>query len=157
MTQAKEFLTSFSFYLQIDGVVEKLPIKSFSTAQVETEVPAQSMGTNNNGKTVLQATPTVVNSNPIDLTVTTMIMEGDKQFFDWFKDCIAPDGGSRQVMTKRKGGSIFALKQDGSPSFQCDFTNAFPKSYQPGEFDASSGEMATEQWTIVCETFLRTK
>ncbi|MEH1973840.1 MAG: phage tail protein [Nostoc sp.] len=157
MTQAKEFLTSFSFYLQIDGVVDNLPIKSFSTAQVETEVPSQIMGTSKQGKAVLQATPTVINSNPIELTVITMIMDGDKQFFEWFKKCIAPDGGSRQVMTERKSGSVFALKQEGTISYQCDFKNAFPKSYQPAEFDASSGEMATEQWTIVCESLLRTK
>lgn len=158
MTQAKEFLTSFNFYLEIEGVVEKLPIKSFSTAQVETEVPSQIMGTANKGKNVvLQATPTVVNNNPIELTVTTMIMDGDKKFFDWFEKCIAPKGGERKVIDERKDGSVFALKQDGNPALQCDFTGAFPKSYQLGEFDASSGEMATEQWTIVCQTFLRKK
>lgn len=157
MAQAKEFVASFNFYLQIDGVVDNLPIKSFSTAQVETEVPGQIMGVAAKGKPVFQATPTVVNSNPIDLTVTTMIMDSDKQFFEWFKKCISPEGGSRQVMTERKSGSVFALKQEGAIAFQCDFKNAFPKSYQPGDFDATSGEMATEQWTIVCEAFLRIK
>lgn len=157
MVQSKEFLTGSNFYLQIDGVVDNLPIKSFSTAQVAAEVPQQIMGVASKGKAVVQATPTTVNTNPIDLTVTTMIMDSDSQFFKWLMKCLGLEGGSRQVMTERKGGSIFALKQEGGVAFQCDFANAFPKAYQPPQFDAASSDMATEQFILVCESFKRVK
>jgi phage tail-like protein len=150
---AGEFLTSCKFYFEADGITDKF-IKEISGLGVES-TPAQEIhGSSRGGRSVRQATPTVVKFTNITIKV---IATDDIDLYTWYQKCNEDMGDPRSWAQNRKTGSVVAYDQQGSEKARWNIVNCYPCKYTGPTLTASGGDMANETIELVHEGIKRIK
>ncbi len=155
---ADEILSCSKFYLEIDGLKEKI-IKSISGIGITLEAAGDKapFGVSKGGKTQMQATVTSVTHGTV--TVVFMSTVGDDELMKWFEDSHSEPikGGGSANKGALKNFSITLYNQGGEEAARWNFQNAMPKSYKSNKFDPSTADLASETVELVYSNMHRVK
>ncbi|MDJ0713764.1 MAG: phage tail protein [Prochloraceae cyanobacterium] len=140
-----ELLTGCKFYLEADGISDKL-ILEVSGLSVESKVAGEKVsGSGRGGQKLRQATPTSETFEHLKIKVAATV---DLDLYDWYKNCNDNAGGASQWASNRKALSVSAYNQAGEMKARWEVVNCYPCKYSGPEFKSEDENLANE--TIEC-------
>ncbi|MEA5467392.1 phage tail protein [Spirulina sp. 06S082] len=156
MTEVVPIPTS-RFYVAFDNLSEKMVASvgemSFEGKTAGHEKPIAS---GKEGKTLWQSTSTGFADNP-DFSIEVYLVEGDMDWYNWFKSIVPKsEGGDGVGLKGRQGGTLTAFNASDEVVLEWTITNAWPKSYSLSDLSADGSDLAKETFELVCEDIKRT-
>ncbi|MBP0018138.1 MAG: phage tail protein [Cyanobacteria bacterium SBLK] len=156
MTDVTPIPTS-RFYINFDNLTEKMVASvgemSFEGKTAGHEKPIAST---KDGKTLWQSTSSGFSDNP-DFSIEVYLVEGDMDWYNWFKSIVPKsEGGDGVGLAGRQGGTLTAFNASDEVVLEWTITNAWPKSYSLSDLSADGSELAKETFELVCEDVVRT-
>jgi phage tail-like protein len=135
----EKYVVSSGFSLSGGSLGGSIAVKSFSGLQMDVEVTPTIAGNQNGGQKILETSPGP--TKPGQPSFVCPIPIGDKKLATWWKN----RNPNTMIGKSEKEDLIFTLYgEGGKKAAEWQLKKSYPMSYQVGDVDSNSSELAVE-------------